>query len=60
MTEADAIELVKIIQWADGGCSHCTSSLMNSVAQSWPQIEWRKLYTEHAVDGGSWYENEPG
>jgi len=62
MTYEEAVKLCGIIGFADGGCGHCVSDLMNSVQEEWPDIPWRKAYAEASADpewiGGTWFEKK--
>lgn len=59
MTYELAVKLCSIVCWADGGCSHCVSGLMNSLQSEWPDIDWRKAFAEGAdADGGSWHQRD--
>jgi hypothetical protein len=59
MTYEEAVKLCSHIRWADGGCSHCVTNLMNSISKDWPEIDWRKAFSEgDCDDGGAWNERE--
>lgn len=57
MTKDEAVKLCSIIQYADGGCSHCVSSLMEAISNSFPGIDWREAFNagfKDSYDTGSW------
>jgi hypothetical protein len=56
MTYEDAVKLCAIIEWADGGCSHCVTGLMNSLVIEWPAIDWRAAFKAGATHGGGDWE----
>ena len=48
MTNEEARKLCDIIQWADGGCGHCVTELMNDVEKTWPELDWRGIFNDVA------------
>lgn len=58
MTYEDAVKLCSVASYADDGCSHCVTNLMNSIESTWPDVDWVGAFDEARVaddGGGNWH-----